>query len=137
MNSLSDSKSSAQTKAESAANAPHGDAGPRRPGRPAARPVRAVLRAPQDQVGPQALRPTDDRVEPAQRDGRLITPVQEKNTTRYELAHERIIPPLRRLALKEITDVEKAQQTLDRRVNEWIGNNRVMRYLLTFEARET
>jgi tetratricopeptide (TPR) repeat protein len=71
-------------------------------------------------------------------DVRLITPVQvqenhAKSATLYELAHERIIPPLRRLAFKEITDVEKAQQTLDRRVNEWIGNNRAKRYLLTFE----
>jgi hypothetical protein len=64
---------------------------------------------------------------------RLVTPVQEKNVTLYELAHERIIPPLRRLAFKEITDVVRAQQTLDRRINEWIGNNRARRYLLTFK----
>ena len=64
---------------------------------------------------------------------RLVTSLQEKNVTLYELAHERIIPPLRRLASKEISDVELAQQTLDRRVNEWIGNNRSRRYLLTFK----
>jgi hypothetical protein len=64
---------------------------------------------------------------------RLVTQVRERNTTLYELAHERIIPPLRRLAFKEITDVEEARQTLDRRVNEWIGNNRARRYLLTFK----
>lgn len=63
---------------------------------------------------------------------RLVTQVQEKNVTLYELAHERVIPPLRRLAFKEISDVEEAQLTLDRRVNEWIGNNRARRYLLTF-----
>lgn len=63
---------------------------------------------------------------------RLVTQIQEKNDTLYELAHERIIAPLRRLAFKEISSVEKAQQTLDRRVNEWIGNNRARRYLLTF-----
>lgn len=68
----------------------------------------------------------------ARGDVRLITPIHEQNVTLYELAHERIIQPLRRLAFKEITDVEKAQQLLDRRVNEWIGNNRSRRYLLTF-----
>jgi tetratricopeptide (TPR) repeat protein len=69
----------------------------------------------------------------ARGDVRLVTPMQLKNVTLYEMAHERIIPPLRRLAFKEITDVEKAQQTLDRRVNEWIGNNRAHRYLLNFK----
>lgn len=64
---------------------------------------------------------------------RLVTPFQEKNVTLYELAHERIIPPLRRLVSKEVSDIEIAQQTLDRRVNEWIGNNRARRYLLTFK----
>lgn len=62
---------------------------------------------------------------------RLVTSVREKNVTRYELAHERIIPPLRRMAFKEITAVEEAQQTLDRRFNEWVGNSRTRRYLLT------
>jgi hypothetical protein len=68
----------------------------------------------------------------ARSDVRLVTQIQEKSDTLYELAHERIIAPLRRLAFKEISSVEKAQQTLDRRVNEWIGNNRARRYLLTF-----
>jgi lipopolysaccharide biosynthesis regulator YciM len=63
---------------------------------------------------------------------RFITPIQEKNITLYELAHERLIPPLRRLVFDEITASEKAQQTLDRRLNEWIGNNRSRKYLLTF-----
>lgn len=68
----------------------------------------------------------------ARGDVRLIMAIQEKNIILYELAHERIIPPLRRLAFREITDIERAQQALDRRVNEWIGNNRARRYLLTF-----
>jgi hypothetical protein len=63
---------------------------------------------------------------------RLVTAIQEEKTVTYELAHERIIPPLRRIAFKEITEAEKAQRTLDRRVNEWIGNDRAGRYLLTF-----
>ena len=66
-------------------------------------------------------------------DVRLVTQIHEKNVTLYELAHERVIPPLRRLAFKEIKGVEKAHETLDRRVNEWLGNNRSRRYLLTFK----
>jgi tetratricopeptide (TPR) repeat protein len=62
---------------------------------------------------------------------RLVTAIQEEKSVAYELAHERIIPPLRRIAFKEITEAEKAQRTLDRRVNEWIGNDRTSRYLLT------
>jgi hypothetical protein len=68
---------------------------------------------------------------------RLITSIQQKNVMLYELAHERLIPSLRRLTFKEITDVEKAQQNLDRRVNEWIGNNRSQRYLLTLREWRT
>lgn len=64
---------------------------------------------------------------------RLITPIREKNNIVYELAHERIIPPLRRLASKEITEIEQTEQMLDRRVNEWLGNNRARRYLLTLK----
>lgn len=66
-------------------------------------------------------------------DVRLVIESHARNVTFYELAHERIIPPLRRLAFKEITEAEKAQQTLNRRVNEWIGSNRSHRYLLTFK----
>jgi len=69
----------------------------------------------------------------ARGDVRLIIPIQEQDVTLYELAHDRVITPLRRLAFQEITDIEKAQQTLDRRVNEWIGNNRASRYLLTLK----
>jgi tetratricopeptide (TPR) repeat protein len=65
-------------------------------------------------------------------DVRLVTPTQEKNVTLYELAHERIIPSVRRLAFKELKGVREAQETLDRRLNEWLGNNRSRRYLLTF-----
>lgn len=66
-------------------------------------------------------------------DIRLVTPIYDKGMTVYELAHERLIPPLRRMASKEITEIEHAEQLLDRRVNEWLGNNRARRYLLTFK----
>jgi len=52
---------------------------------------------------------------------RLVTPTQfKKNIKLYELAHERIIPPLRRVAVEKIPDVRIAQNTLDYRFNEWI-----------------
>jgi hypothetical protein len=40
---------------------------------------------------------------------RLITPIQEKTATLYELAHERIIPPLRRLISEDTEGLQKAQ----------------------------
>ena len=46
----------------------------------------------------------------------------------YELAHERIIPALLRQAGKELSDADRANQLLDRRVNEWLGNQRQSRY---------
>ena len=46
--------------------------------------------------------------------------------------HERLIPALRRLAGKELSEADQANQLLDRRVNEWLGNNRARRYLLTW-----
>ena len=63
---------------------------------------------------------------------RLVTRFLENNILLYELAHEQIIPPLLAEASKGITDGKKAEQLLDRRVNEWLGNNRSRRYLLTF-----
>ena len=64
---------------------------------------------------------------------RLITPVEQNNTSGYELAHERIIPALLRLAGKELKDADRANQMLERRVNEWIGNQYRPRYLLTWK----
>jgi tetratricopeptide (TPR) repeat protein len=61
---------------------------------------------------------------------RLITPVERQGENGYELAHERLIPALMRQAGRELTAVDKANQLLDRRVNEWLGNQRHPRYLL-------
>jgi hypothetical protein len=66
----------------------------------------------------------------AKSDVRLITFVKEREG--YELAHERIIPPIRRLAGKTLSEVEQANQLLDRRVNEWLANNRSRHYLFSF-----
>lgn len=67
----------------------------------------------------------------ARSDVRLVTPVKREAAQGYELAHERLIPALRRLAGKELSLADQANQLLDRRVNEWLGNNRARRYLLT------
>ena len=66
----------------------------------------------------------------ARGDVRLLTPFEEEDGTHYELAHERLIPVLLRLAGKELSEVDKANQLLERRVNEWLGNNRNPRFLL-------
>ncbi|ELS02769.1 NACHT domain protein, partial [Xenococcus sp. PCC 7305] len=63
---------------------------------------------------------------------RLLTPVQQDGTELYELAHERLIPALREVAGKELTSADKANQLLDRRVNEWLGNRRSSRYLFNW-----
>lgn len=63
-------------------------------------------------------------------DVRLITRVERDRANLYELAHERLIPALRRLVGQELGEADKASQLLDRRVNEWIGNQRKWRYLL-------
>ena len=68
----------------------------------------------------------------ARGDVRLLTPFQEEDATRYELAHERLIPVLMRLVGKELSKVDKANQLLERRVNEWLGNNYNPHFLLGF-----
>ena len=64
---------------------------------------------------------------------RLITPVERQGENGYELAHERLIPALMRQAGKELTAVDKTNSLLDRRVNEWLGNQRHPRYLLRWK----
>jgi hypothetical protein len=63
---------------------------------------------------------------------RLISPVKRDTAQGYELAHERLIPALRRLAGKELPLADQTNQLLDRRANEWLGNNRACRYLLSW-----
>jgi tetratricopeptide (TPR) repeat protein len=64
----------------------------------------------------------------ARGDVRLINPVNDG----YEIAHERLIRALRRVADKELSVTDQANKLLDRRVNEWLGNERSSRYLLTW-----
>ena len=61
---------------------------------------------------------------------RLITTIEQDGDVRYELAHERLIPALREIAGKKLTT---ADELLDRRVNEWLGNNRQSRYLFNWQ----
>jgi hypothetical protein len=66
----------------------------------------------------------------ARSDVRLITPQDKGTETGYELAHERLIPALMRLAGKELSAADQANQLLERRVNEWLGNQQSPRYWL-------
>jgi hypothetical protein len=64
-------------------------------------------------------------------DVRLVTPVKLANEQGYEIAHERLIPAIRKVGDSVIQGPGKATQLLDRRANEWIGNQRHKRYLLS------
>jgi tetratricopeptide (TPR) repeat protein len=65
-------------------------------------------------------------------DVRLAVPVKRDDIEGYELAHERLIPALRRIANKELTEADRANLLLDRRANEWQGSNRDKRYLFSW-----
>lgn len=65
-------------------------------------------------------------------DVRLISPSSENEEEKFELAHERLIPALRRLAGKQLSEADRADQLLDRRTNEWLGNERSSRYLFSW-----
>lgn len=61
---------------------------------------------------------------------RLVTKIiEEEDPIAYELAHERLIIPLRNVAGKTLSRIDQASHNLDRRTNEWLGNNRAARYL--------
>jgi hypothetical protein len=66
----------------------------------------------------------------AREDIRLLTPIERDDTVEYELAHERLIAAVRKVAGKQLSKVDQANQILDQRVNEWLGNDRHPRYLL-------
>jgi hypothetical protein len=65
-------------------------------------------------------------------DVRLAVPVKRDDVEGYELAHERLIPALRRIDNKELTEADRANQLLDRRANEWQGSDRDKRYLFSW-----
>ncbi len=68
----------------------------------------------------------------ARSDVRLVSPLSENEEELYELAHERLIPALRRLAGKQLSEADRADQLLDRRVNEWLGGGHAARYLFSW-----
>ncbi len=61
---------------------------------------------------------------------RLITPVEREGIIGYELAHEKMIPAFLKLAEQELPEADKANQLLERRVNEWLSNDCDPYYLL-------
>jgi len=65
-------------------------------------------------------------------DVRLISPSSENDEDKFELAHERLIPALRRLAGKQLNEADRADQMLNRRTNEWLGSGRASRYLFSW-----
>lgn len=67
-------------------------------------------------------------------EARLISPGENSGAMVHELAHERLIPALRQVANQELTDANKANLLLDRRVNEWLGSGKSKRYL--FDLKE-
>ncbi|MEW6737511.1 MAG: hypothetical protein AB1489_39885 [Acidobacteriota bacterium] len=69
----------------------------------------------------------------ARSDVRLIVTDNRGTDECYELAHERLIPALRRIAGKVIEPAYQTTLLLDRRVNEWIGNGRSKRYLFSLK----
>ena len=64
-------------------------------------------------------------------ESRLVTPAEGDDAVRYELAHERLIPALRVVAKRELSDANRANLLLDRRVNEWLGSGKSGRYLFS------
>lgn len=64
---------------------------------------------------------------------RLVNKIQSKNSDiKYELAHERLIEPIRNIENITGSDSRKATQLLERRTNEWMSNFYSNRYILTF-----
>lgn len=68
----------------------------------------------------------------ARGDVRLVTVEERETGLGYELAHERLIPALLRVAGQELSAADRANQLLNRRVNEWVGNGRSQRYLFNW-----
>lgn len=66
----------------------------------------------------------------AQSKVRLITPVKHNGSHGYELAHERLIPPILKLTQKFSSKTEQVNRLLEKRTNEWLGNDQASRYLL-------
>ena len=76
-------------------------------------------------VNPSDVEPILDWLEEL----RLISKTEAKDrAVRYELAHERLIIPLRNLAGKTLTQMDQANIILERRTNEWLANEQKSRF---------
>jgi tetratricopeptide (TPR) repeat protein len=70
----------------------------------------------------------------ARPDVRLISPNKvENNITFYQVSHEKLIPAVRKITGKELTEASRANQVLAQRTNEWRGNNQKSKYLLSWK----
>ena len=63
---------------------------------------------------------------------RLINPVDKDGAVGYELAHECLIPAIIKQSDRELTAASRANQLLERRLKEWLRNNRSNRYLFSW-----
>ena len=68
---------------------------------------------------------TDPRV-------RLVISFQRNNQTIYQLVHERLIPALKKIVFGILGDSQRANEMLNKRVREWLDNEKSRRYLLTW-----
>lgn len=66
----------------------------------------------------------------ARPDVRLAVRLEKPGAIGYQLGHERMIPAIRKAAGKLLDDAARANQLLDRRVREWVNNDRSSRFLL-------
>ena len=64
------------------------------------------------------------------KDAGLVAIVEREGTTGYELAHEQMIPAIIRMGWQVKNEAYRANQLLERRVNQWLGDNRNPRFLL-------
>jgi tetratricopeptide (TPR) repeat protein len=63
----------------------------------------------------------------------LIAVVERDGVKGYELSHERMIDAVIRLGNQVQEKVYRTNQLMERRVNEWLGNNRSPRYLFNLK----
>ncbi|MEM7182480.1 MAG: hypothetical protein AAF518_16315 [Spirochaetota bacterium] len=65
--------------------------------------------------------------------GLILKSTSKTQKPSYELSHEKLIPPLQKLAGALIYRVEKTDQILSQRVKEWLGNERSKKHLLSIK----
>lgn len=61
---------------------------------------------------------------------RLAVRIERPEFEGYQLSHERLIPAMRKVAGRLLSEAARANELLDRRVREWVSNDRDSRFLL-------